>query len=286
MKLLPVCLLIFIFACESASRYPPGGYEYPESVPDTDTNFYSYPVRDLFSRRDSFRTSGEYVFYRLFDEPNLSIRPMKKEVFRLTYSNAFGESLIIILTDGLLVSKEGNPGGVIDDDTSRLSALEQDHLNLLNRRYPIDTIGKHPWVKRYLDSMIKLYPQLLDVRYYYALIDKSYVIHSGEFSYKASRVHLSHEEYNALVNEINASGFWTMPFQIPCKYPPMDGDGFTLEANTRQKYNIVNVYGCPGDTSKLAKACQRLIAKAKLQDKVNLVRDEGIDTVKESDLVH
>ncbi len=52
----------------------------------------------------------------------------------------------------------------------------------------------------------------------------------------------------------------------------MDGDGFTLEANTRNRYNIVTRPGCAGDRGlALARACQQLVKYAHKDDSIHLI---------------
>ena len=66
-----------------------------------------------------------------------------------------------------------------------------------------------------------------------------------------------------------------MPFKVECKDPPWDGYGFYLEANTKKKYKIVSTTGCPGDTTKFTKACQKMVELAKIDKEINLVRKGG-----------
>ncbi len=111
--LLPAILWAFLLftACQPQPgiQYPPGGYDYPVAVSGRDTNFYFYPIRNKFSRRDSFYTSLEYIIHKAFDEPNLSLRPMPVETFRLYYSTAFRYCVFITLTKNWLTVKKGYP---------------------------------------------------------------------------------------------------------------------------------------------------------------------------------
>lgn len=272
-----VWIVLFFTTCQPqpGTQYPPGGYEYPATVSGRDTNFYFYPIRDKFSRKDSFNASLEYIFYHMFDEPNLSLKPMPEETFRLYYSNAFHYCIFITLTKNQVTVKKGYPGSEetpYDSLVARLPPIEALHLKILERRYPLDAFTGQPAIKRYLDSMTHLYPELLDVRYYYKLTEKVIAPKDTSFHYEINRVPITGQQYDSIAQAINRSGYWSMPYSInKCKGAVMDGDAFRLEANTKNKYNMTLVSGCPGDTSAFTKACQEIIKLAKLDKEIKLV---------------
>ena len=258
------------FSCQTQNKYPEGGFDYPKNVSNNDTNFYYYPLKNIEPKRDAFQDTYTYLFYQTFDEPNLSIKPQQKEVFRLTYGGALGESVIITFTEDGIIVKKGSPRNIYSEDTSQLTGIEKFHLNILNRRFPIDTSGKNPFVKHYLDSLTKLYPQLLQPTYYHKLYDKTIVRNGEKFTYPVTKISLTKQQYDSLIQQINSSGFWAMPYRIECRDPAMDGYSFTLEANTKEKYKIVTVGGCSDDTTKFTKACQKLIDLAKMDKEIQL----------------
>jgi hypothetical protein len=262
MKFVAFISLILIFSCKQIITYPVGGYDYPKSISGNDTNFYDYPIRNFLSKKDSFQHSFSYLFFQPFDEPNLSLRPLAIETFRLTYSTAFGESVIISLQNGEMIIKEGTPAELYETDTSALTQIENYLLRLLNRRYPIDTAGKQPAQKKYLDSMVKLYPQLLDPSYYYNLYKKSYIQKTEKFDYTVRKVKLKENQFNSLIEEINSSGFWKLPYKIECSDYPADGDGFTIEANTQNKYQTVSINSCSSTEIKFKNICQKIFGLA------------------------
>ena len=278
MKYFLFTLFISFAACESKIEYPDGGFEYPQQVAVSDTNLYYFPLRNIASKRDAFYDSYVYLFYQPFNEPNLSIRPQPKETFRLTYTGAFGNSVIISLTNDLITIKKGNADELYSEDTSHLSETEKLHWYILKRRFPIDTARKRR-LKHYFDSIVKLYPQLLDPSYYHKLYEKIIVRNTNKFTYPVTKIRLKNQQFDSLIQQINSSGFWAMPYAIECNDPPFDGYAFTLEANTKRKYKIVTVGGCPGDTSKFTTSCQKLIDLAKLNEEINLVWSGKIVTV-------
>jgi hypothetical protein len=76
-----ILLILLLTACSDSIKYPDGGYDYPKHVADKDTNFYYYPVRDVMSKTDSLSLTVTYLFYKQYDEPNLSLHPMQHDVF-------------------------------------------------------------------------------------------------------------------------------------------------------------------------------------------------------------
>ncbi len=273
-------ILFILFAtCKTGIKYPDGGFDYPQNIADKDTSFYFYQLKNIESPKDAFQDTYAYLFFQPFDEPNLSIKPQAKETFRLTYSTAFGESIIIIVKEDSIIVKKGSPVDLYDNDTSRLSEIEKFHLRLLRQRFPIDTTGKRMHVNHYLDSVTKLYPQLLDPAYYHKLYEKTIVRNANKFTYPVARLSLAKQKYDSLIQQIYSSGFWSLPYKIECKDPPFDEDGFTLEANTKKKYKIVSVGGCPGDTTKFTKACQKIVDLAKLNKEISLVWEGKTITV-------
>jgi len=277
MKILPSIIFICCLGCNEPIKYPPGGYDYPKEVKGDDTNFYHLPLKNILSRRDSFRTAQEYMLYRAVNEPNLSIIPMENETFRVTYSTAFGEFIIVSLSANIITVKKGNASGIYDQDTSRLTVSENYHLRFLGQNYPIDTTGKPAWKKKYMDSLTRVFPELLDANYYKRLLLKQSVLNS-QFSYQTRKNIISQTAFHSLIKELNESGFWLMPYEAEkeCGDTPMDGDGFTIEVNTKTKYQIVSYSDCY-DTTRFTKACQRLFNIAGLGKELHFYRGKERD---------
>jgi hypothetical protein len=277
---------LFLAACHSPIRYPPGGYDYPKQVTDRDTNYYYCPIRDKEPRRDSFRDAWAFKIFRAFDEPNLSLRPMATDVFRFTYSEALDPTpYLIILKPGEIVVKTGKP---TDDfwrypDTNRLTPLERMQAQVLDRNYPLNDkeIPRSERRQHRLDSLGKIYPQLYDAAFYYSLWEKEWTNAKPIWTYTTKTIKISQKVYDHLVSTINASGFWQLPVEMPCDDRPFDGYGFDLEANTRSKYNIVRAGCCDNiRRSPFANACQQLVHYAGLEEKIFLIPTNRTDTAK------
>ena len=273
---------LFIVSCHEYPKYPNGGYDYPKDFPASDTNLYYHQLQGLIPERESFYNTYAYLFYQSFNEPNLSIRPQRKETFRITYRTAFFDDVIITFNeDSLTVKKRINGISRYKNDTTKLTDIEKVHLKILDRWYPIDTLTYKPWLKRYFDSLVKLYPQLLDPAYYHKLADKTIAFSDEKFSFETIHYPLAKQQYKSLVEGINTSGFWSSPYHINCAASIADGVEFTFEANTKKKYKVVSVFSCPNDTSNFHKACQKIVEVAKMEKDIQLVWWEKIDTLTE-----
>jgi hypothetical protein len=275
-----ICLLIFFFplliliafGCKEEIVYPKGGYEYPKYVEDKDTTFYCYPLKDVKSTRDSFETANWYSFLEAFDEGNLSIRPNDKPTFRMIYEG-IPTAVITLMPDQIIIKKliKGSFGNL--PDTTRLSIKEKFDFNILERFFPLNDTSYKKRKKIYFDSLSTANPELLDPNYYKYLLDKAGVLSKSKFEYTSKRVPIKKKTFVYLVNQINKSGYWQLPFDNWCQNVPMDADGFTLEANTPKKYNIVSTPSCPGDTTRYIKACQEIIKYAKMDKEIRLIWD-------------
>jgi hypothetical protein len=266
-----------LIGCHSRISFPPGGYPYPGQVTDKDSNSYAYPIKDKESRKDSFYDAYSYVYFRPFNEPNLSLRPQAEPLFRLTYGAIARPPVIICLRPEEITVKVGNSPEILGPpDTNKLSPLENLHLRILQSDFPIDEIRKSSSNvnrRRWIDSLGRLYPQLYDPAYYKYLLEKERVPPSKPFTYTFRKIEIPPSKYDSLVNLINASGYWKLPYKIDCDDPPTDGDAFVLEANTASRYNHVWVLECDVDTSKLEKACQELVKAARMDKEIKLAWD-------------
>jgi len=108
MRILLISVL-FLISCKQPPIFPGGGYEFPSGYTNADTNYYRFPIKDIVSKKDSFRISEYHLFYRPFNEPNISIKPLKSPVFRLVYSPALKKPIIIVISERQITVKEGDP---------------------------------------------------------------------------------------------------------------------------------------------------------------------------------
>ncbi len=278
---LSIAIFLFI-GCNEPIVYPPGGYDYPKEVKGEDTNFYYLPIKEIESKTDSYRDSYDYILYTAFNEPNLSLRPLGIDKFRLTYISSFDGIFIISLENKQIIVKritKNYTGGIyeIDPDLKELNEVEKKHYQLLKQFYPLeDTAGLRPYTKHYLDSMSKRFPELLDQDYYKKLTDKNIVI-DKTFSYDSLKINLSNREYHCLINEINESGYWSLPFEFEMSEdaPNNSYGSFYLEVNTKSKYKVVKFGNWDIDVPiAFKKACQRLVNLAGLNKEIGIYRED------------
>lgn len=265
-------LLVFVTIIVSCIQEPghlvSGGYNYPDKQYPIDTNDYSHPIRDLLSTRDSFNYAYyEKFFHRSLNEPNLSIKPLGQPIYRLTYRSAFGDVAIVAIFNNRIVAKqlvEGDPYPVYD--STKISPLERHFYEILYWNFPLE--NRIQAGRKYLDSLSKVYPQLLDPNYYKALLDKCLVPNKYPAVYTTKEFSISQSKYRSLLKCINSIGYWSMPFEIACRDISTDGYGVTLEANTPTKYNIVYRINCTKEEIPFLKLCQEIVNLANFKDHV------------------
>ncbi len=276
-------ILIFLsFSCNNADNepkidYPPGGYEFSKNI--TNKDFYHYPLIGKISRRDSFSiTYWDGYFFGLYKEPNISLNPSPDAIFRLSHKGRF-HSFIITLTEDEIRVKVSKDYVWPEVDTDKLTQLEQRHFGILHYRFPLDeakpgdTIPPPPpppdleeeyaQRQRSYDSIVANTPQLFNPKYYDYLLKKAAVIRKEKFNVTTKRIKISKEDFKRIVDSINASGYWQMPY--PAEYcGAMDAVTYTLEANNGRKYNAVSTEQCFNGNEKFGQACYALMKIARI----------------------
>jgi len=244
--------------------YPDGGYPYLLNVTPKDSNFYFLPIRHLFSTPDSFLVLNEKFCFDAFNEPNLSVSTPKEDIFRFCYGCGLcGKYAIVILTKDRITLKANRGLGdpYPHDSTNLLSPTEKEYYHLMdiyiNFKYRYSELSSSN--RHYLDSMIKLNPQLTDPNYYLQVKKKASVFYSDPFTYTTRKVNISKEKFKYFVNLINESGFWQRKFKEECFENPTDGDGFYLEAITKKKYHLVISNYCLDGPSKFKKTGEEIM---------------------------
>jgi hypothetical protein len=256
--------------------YPKGGYPYAEKVSGKDTEFYRVPLRNVESRQDSMWDAMAFEEWRSTDEPNLSLRPMATDVFRFVYGESLNPTLYIIrLTPTEMTMRIGAPTEAypIGPDTTQLTPLDRQLARILEYNYPLDdtSLPHSPHRRHFLDSMGRIYPQLYSPAYYMAVRKKEYPHAKPWYRFTSRTIPLKRGEFEHFLDLINKSGYWRLPIHLQSE-AVMDGDGYSLEANTATQYNFVGTGGICLDTGRpFARACQALVDFAGLQKKIYLV---------------
>ena len=209
--------------------------------------------------------NGKY-FFKSFNEPNLSNRPAEQDIFRLSVEGFAVKATVIVLTkEGLLVkqAKTGNKGSLYPvENTEQLTETERQQYFFLKKFFPYHKRKYVHGRQLYIDSMIESTPALRSVAYYRFLMNKATDRNAEPFEYTTKKISITTNQFTYLVDLINASGYWTLPYSNLST--DSDGFGFSLEVNTKNKYNIVSCSTgkTEASTKKLKQACQQMLDAA------------------------
>lgn len=268
----PAYILLFILiACHpkkpESSSLPEGGYPFSTEV--TNKDFPIYPIIDSVLSSDSFiMTTYWSHFYKSYEEPNLSLSPSKEYIARFVFADSFlGYSAVVTLSGDTLRIKQIVSGQAVPwTNENKLDSLERLHFHLLGIYFPLEQYEGSPGTKSFLDSMTKVYPELLDPKYYKQLYNKSLTIEEP-FAYRKWNIPLTESKAKELIQQINNSGYWQMkPDVSNCRGAVTHADYVTLEVATPQKYNYVSYTECDGDNSEFAKLCKEIMKYGKVEE--------------------
>ena len=133
MKLFSLLGILVLVGCDNTIKRIniEGGYKFSKVVDQRDTNFFSYPLKNSMSRYDSFSHAYYgYYWHHSFDEPNISLKPSNRTIFRLSYDDGFSNAFIIKLTEQTVVVKKALTYMYPQLDEGKLTELEQSHYYL------------------------------------------------------------------------------------------------------------------------------------------------------------
>jgi hypothetical protein len=258
--------------------YPDGGYAFVNTDTIKENSFPCFPIRDLLETRDSLNALlMETKIMKLFDEPNISLKPSKKEIFRLGVSGMGIPVYYFTLTDGKIIVKKGLQNQMFDADVNKLSEAEQNLFYRLEMYILFHKKNEQPekkirytlQEKREMDSCKKIGI----AKCYKYLIDKSPLKLSTSFKYETRIITLPNHTFKTLIYNINNAGYWKMPLDLDCSDRPNDGTGFSLEANNGKKYNFVSSGDCMDPSTDFRKACQKIIKYAHYDKEIRIVHD-------------
>ena len=260
--LLFIPLWVIISCSDDEIVYPKGGYPYLENITPRDSDFYFLPIRHTLTREDSFKITPAFKdLFRGFNEQNLSLRSPQGDIFRLIYTGSHGNHAVIRILKNKIEIKVAKSGSFeLAPDLIKLNAVEKTQFDLLYINYHRTEITFDERRKRYADSLIKIYPELLDPLYYRKLLDKLFSIYQGPFIYSTKEIKITNDKYKYLVALINNSEFWERPFHsTDDEASNADGYGLYLEAITKNKYQCIMSNMYLDGPSKFRKACDELI---------------------------
>ena len=238
-------------------------YAYPDLQNKKDTDDMFYTIKNLVSQRDSFfQVTYGMNYLKKLNEQNFSLRFLGTETFRFIrdpeINITFNKHEMIIKT-----FKSGDISPVVN--TEKLDSLEKGEYKFFKKFYFRDKESLSPAWKKYYDSMVIVHPELLSIREYKRLYDKGLDYDSAKFEYNTKVIKLSSNQYCALVDSLNKTDFWKLPYRVDYPEVVMDGGGYCFEANTKDKYKVFMCYGLPIDSIKMTRYCKYLLTFAGLE---------------------
>jgi len=258
-------------ACTPDTNTWKNAFVYPDLTNKSDTDILAYPIKDYLSLRDSLiHVNSGTAYFQKFNEPNLSLRFSGIETFRFYYNTTEGYPLNISFNNKEITIKTGKKG-VIEPvlNYEKLDSLERKQIRFFERFTFVNKEGFSVERKKYYDSFTTIHPELLSTHFYKSLFDKATDNDSLRFEYNTTIVKLTPKDYCKLIDSLNASDFWNLPWRMDHE-PVMDGGGYEFEAHTKAKYKIVISNGLPIRTLGLTQFCKYLVDFAGLTEKVNL----------------
>ena len=278
-RIILLLLLSTLFSCSIRKNkieldFPEGGYSFAEYINPKDSSFLFYPIRSLETISDStFDAFYTSKLYESFNEPNISLRPREKPLFRILYSQWTRPAYFITVTEDNIIIKKGLRVDYLHKVDTVLTEIEQLHLQILESGVPLSKRlkNKSPVQRKFIDSLIKLCPDLLKEEYYHKLMSKSFIPLDKPFTYSTRIISIGSNRFIKIMKIINNSGFWKLPIELDCKNPPNDGNSIIVECNTDNKYQVVKFGSCGDQPSDFKIACQEIIKYAGLSDEIKLL---------------
>ena len=99
----------------------------------------------------------------------------------------------------------------------------------------------------------------MDHKYFEKLRTKATIIHNIPLKFTTKKILITPNKFKYFVELINKSEFWQRVYYKKCRETSTDGDGFWIEASTKEKYNLVISDECQDGPSKLKKALDEFL---------------------------
>ena len=275
MKLVSIYIIIFLLSCKSKEplKIPKGGYDFIEKLNDIDSSFPYYPVRNLENIMDStYDAFYTKELFKVFNEKNISLRAEKKPLLRITFKDWGSAPFFITIDEEKIVIKHGLGVQYLNRVPENLSEIENFHLSILEMRAPISKRMKtlRPSQKKFLDSLVYKYPELLQEEYYNSLMRKVFIPLNKPFEYSIKHIHFGKSKFQKIINKLQETSFWNLPLELDCYDRPSDGYSFIMEFNGGNKYKIVKFGMCMDKETAFKTVCKEIIKIAELTSEIRL----------------
>ena len=195
-------------------------------------------------------------------------------------ASLFGGFYILTLTENSIEIKKQILNDESPFDENRLTETERKLYDIIQYNYPYDHIT-NKYKSRFIDSLKIANPGVLQAAYFVQLFKKATNYPNPQKVYTVKKINITKDDFNHLVAIINNSGYWKMPYDLKCEYPPTDGFGYGLEANTKYKYNFVTAVSCSDSSDqiiKFAKSCQEIVNYAHMEKEIFIWSDNMYKT--------
>ncbi len=268
-----IFITVLFFACNSEKE---GRW-----VPSSDNaHFYAYPLRDSFSKRDSFQIASDVNhFFNSFEEDNISFSLPRQPIYRLVYSpNGLDcYSAILTLTNEKMIIKEtasGCPYSI--RSIEKLDSQIHRNINLITDYFLLEYKDTAK-AALFRDSVNKIYPNAISFLSYQEYEKAVYNFSNNGFRYTTRSVPLSQEQYHGFIRKIDSAGYWTMPITDErCIGETMHQGSSLLEAAVYEKYKNVKYRDCSRDSSAFKKVINELLAFSGIERRYLLWREDHI----------
>jgi len=262
-----IIVVLLFFSCKESSIYRSN-----VSVNKVlaDTNTYIRTTKDSISSIDSFQIA---FYWRLligaFDEEDFGVKQPTEDIIRFTFFEDYNPVLVSFKKGSITVKESIGGYANLATDTSKLSDIEKLHYQVIFTR--LIYRDPHRKLRRFDDSLVRVYPKLLDPSYYKYLELKAATRDRIGLTYEKRTVDVPEGAFQKVMNAIAQSGFWQLPYNVKCQNIPTDVSSYTIEVNQAGRYKMNSVLSCPNDSTKLNIACQEIVKLAGLAGKADVL---------------
>lgn len=241
-----ISILLILQACKISE---PSHSKYISDSICLDTTTY-FPLDLAKNRGDSLIIYGESAYLKAINEKKIYGCLLENDVLRLTYRRAFHEPVMIRITKDSLIIKY-DVEAIVDQSVYNMTKLSEDECEIWEAFDEYDSYIRFDQTEN-ADSILKLYPKILDSSYIKNLENKMYEPEFVKHHLRTQKVKITKREYRILLDSIDMSTFW-MKDNFNHVFAGMDGSDYLLEVSTKDHYHFVYDWQPNEDFKKVCK---------------------------------